>query len=133
MRPSSEDGRDFIKSAALQVFETPFAGFKPAVSKTAKKKDTRKEPRSTVAVVPLPPPRKRIDHFVMNLPDSAIQFLDAFRGIISSPELKELYEVMPMIHCHCFTREVTDPTRVEVDIRLVCPLITTLPQGLMRC
>jgi tRNA (guanine37-N1)-methyltransferase len=131
--PSSEDGRDFIISAALHVFETPFAGFKPAVSKMAKKKDARKGPGSTVAAVPLPPPRKRIDHFVMNLPDSAIQFLDAFRGIISSPELKELYEVMPMIHCHCFTREVTDPTRAEADIRTVRPLIPTLTQGLMRC
>jgi tRNA (guanine37-N1)-methyltransferase len=72
------------------------------------------------------PPRKRIAHFVMNLPDSAIAFLDAFRGIFaqsSSPsesdvDLKALYDVMPMVHCHCFTREL-DHEAAERDIRHV--------------
>lgn len=54
------------------------------------------------------PARRVISHFVMNLPDSAITFLDAFRGIFisdGSQDLGELYNEMPMIHCHCFTRE----------------------------
>jgi tRNA (guanine37-N1)-methyltransferase len=55
----------------------------------------------------------------MNLPDSAIEFLDVFRGILSFPELNNFYDVMPMIHCHCFTREVTDPEKAEQDIRVV--------------
>ena len=64
--------------------------------------------------------RRRVSHFVMNLPDSAIQFLDAFRGILSDadPNMLEAYEVMPMIHCHCFTREV-EPDKAEADIRRV--------------
>jgi len=54
----------------------------------------------------------------MNLPDSAIEFLDAFRGILAEPELRKAYEGrMPMIHCHCFTREVEDQTRAERDIK----------------
>src|SRR6266436_9602034 len=72
------------------------------------------------------PPRKRIAHFVMNLPDSAITFLDAFRGIFAqslSPstsdiDLRALYDVMPMVHCHCFTREL-DREAAERDIRHV--------------
>lgn len=72
------------------------------------------------------PPRRRIAHFVMNLPDSAITFLDAFRGVFaqsSSPsasdiDLKGLYDVMPMVHCHCFTREL-DREVAERDIRHV--------------
>jgi tRNA (guanine37-N1)-methyltransferase len=61
----------------------------------------------------------------MNLPDSAITFLDAFHGIFaSSRELRGVYEsgedegIMPMVHCHCFTREL-ELERAEVDIRQV--------------
>lgn len=59
----------------------------------------------------------------MNLPDSAITFLDAFRGIFapsSGPfdDLQALYAVMPMVHCHCFTREL-DRDAAERDIRQV--------------
>jgi tRNA (guanine37-N1)-methyltransferase len=76
--------------------------------------------------VSLEPPkvgRMRISHFVMNLPDSAIQFLDAFRGILSRidasyRDLREIYDVMPMIHCHCFTREL-DHDKAKADILTV--------------
>lgn len=64
--------------------------------------------------------RRRVSHFVMNLPDSAIEFLDAFRGILSDadPNMREAYEVMPMVHCHCFTREL-EQDKAEADIRRV--------------
>ena len=50
-------------------------------------------------------------------------FLDAFRGIFApSPgsdiDLEALYPVMPMVHCHCFTREL-DRDTAERDIRQV--------------
>ena len=74
---------------------------------------------------PQQPPRRRIAHFVMNLPDSAIQFLDAFRGILTDDNGRDLsgtYSEMPMVHCHCFTREL-EPEKAEQDIRQVRPLI----------
>ena len=70
--------------------------------------------------VDAPQMRRTVSHFVMNLPDSAITFLDVFRGIIpeGDPKLREAYEVMPMIHCHCFTREL-EQDKAEADIRRV--------------
>ncbi|KAJ8663226.1 hypothetical protein O0I10_001403, partial [Lichtheimia ornata] len=50
---------------------------------------------------------KTFDHFVMNLPATAIEFLDAFRGLYR--EHKHRFDAaptakLPMIHCHCFTK-----------------------------
>jgi len=66
----------------------------------------------------------------MNLPDSAITFLDAFRGIFAPSsgsviDLQALYDVMPMVHCHCFTREL-DRDAAERDIRQVH--VSLIPQ-----
>jgi len=133
VKPFEEDGRDFIKAAAHRVWANPFPGFTPRISKSQAKKEKRAhkpgESRDTTPVpesepvslssvsVPQPELRRQISHFVMNLPDSAIEFLDAFRGILADPELRDVYEgMMPMVHCHCFTREVEDQTRAEMDI-----------------
>ena len=70
-------------------------------------------------------PRHRISAFVMNLPDTAIQFLDTFRGILASDDSRHVYDVMPMVHCYCFTREL-EPSMAEVDIRSVCALHASL-------
>lgn len=74
---------------------------------------------------PSRPRRTRVTQYVMNLPDSAITFLGAFRGLLSPAnvdggDLSGLYDDshMPMVHCYCFTREA-EPEKAELDIRQV--------------
>ncbi|KAI8379909.1 hypothetical protein EDC96DRAFT_434360 [Choanephora cucurbitarum] len=53
---------------------------------------------------------KTFQHFVMNLPATAIEFLDSFRGLYADQKhlFKEGQSQLPIIHCHCFTKS-SDP------------------------
>ncbi|KAI0257069.1 Met-10+ like-protein-domain-containing protein [Lactifluus subvellereus] len=114
-RASCEDGRDFIRHAAARVAADPLPGYAgPSLSQSQRRAQSRQQSRRLNPSEL--PPRKRIAHFVMNLPDSAITFLDAFRGMLATTGLQALYDVMPMIHCHCFTREL-EREAAERDIR----------------
>ncbi|XP_022841993.1 tRNA (guanine(37)-N1)-methyltransferase 2 [Olea europaea var. sylvestris] len=46
-------------------------------------------------------PLEHIDHVIMNLPASALQFLDAFRDLI---QMRYWKGSLPWIHCYCFMR-----------------------------
>jgi len=126
VQTSCEDGRNFIKTIAKRVYDNPLPPFTgPPSSRTQHDKEKRRARASQNGENLLPKPdmqsRRRIDHFVMNLPDTAISFLDTFRGILAVDEhydLASIYETMPMVHCHCFTREL-DPQKAEADIRQV--------------
>ncbi|KIM47474.1 hypothetical protein M413DRAFT_15695 [Hebeloma cylindrosporum] len=129
VRVTCEDGRDFIRASVSRVYDSPFpayTGIKP--SRVQEEKERKRLQKLAAQGKPIPtpapienskPPRQRIAHFVMNLPDSAIQFLDAFRGLLNDHEGRDLagiYGEMPMVHCHCFTREL-EPEKAELDIR----------------
>ncbi|KAI6047872.1 Met-10+ like-protein-domain-containing protein [Pisolithus marmoratus] len=121
VRASCEDGRDFIRGAIFNVMEKPFPPYSGPKLSRLKEKQLRRDQQapeqsgrdSTRPLASVSPPRKVITQFVMNLPDSALDFLDAFRGIM----VAGLYDAMPVIHCYCFTREL-EPVRAEADIRL---------------
>jgi tRNA (guanine37-N1)-methyltransferase len=129
IRTFCEDGRVFIRTIAKRVYDDPLPPFTgPPLSRTQQDKENRRaravqQVQQGANALPIAnlQHRKRIGHFVMNLPDTAIMFLDAFRGILAPDEgydLSSTYEVMPMVHCHCFTREL-EPQKAEVDIRQV--------------
>ena len=134
MRVSCEDGRDFIRSAVSRVYDEPFPAYNgPKPSRMQEEKERKRLQKLAAEGKPIPapapiantsPPRRAIAHFVMNLPDSAITFLDAFRGILAddSRNLSGTYEQMPMVHCHCFTREL-EFEKAEMDIRQVRTII----------
>ena len=116
-----------------RALEEPFPAYVALSKRSRKKKEQALDDSApdVVNTVITDSDRKLISHFVMNLPDSAIQFLDAFRGIFSRPvqggrDLRGLYDIMPMIHCHCFTREL-DPDMARMDIQKVCLSLASLP------
>ncbi|KAJ7170157.1 Met-10+ like-protein-domain-containing protein [Mycena filopes] len=120
VRVSCEDGRAFIQDAVTRLLAQPFPPYSgPKKSKSQENKERRQQRTVGQQVDSTPAsPRAKISHFVMNLPDSAIEFLDAFRGILSNidkQDVESLYSSMPMIHCHCFTREI-EPHNARVDI-----------------
>jgi len=122
VRVSCEDGRAFIQDAVKRLIAEPFPAYTgPRKSKTQENKERRKQRSLGSQTTDTSTPslsRNKISHFVMNLPDSAITFLDAFRGILSHQdrqEIEKIYTTMPMIHYHCFTREI-EPEPVRVDI-----------------
>lgn len=127
VRASCVDGREFIRHAAIRVAADPLPGYSgPPLSQSQRRALSRQQSRGLTPSLSQLPPRQRIAHFVMNLPDSAITFLDAFRGILvpsssssqANIDLVAIYDVMPMVHCHCFTREM-EREAAERDIRHV--------------
>ena len=130
VRASCEDGRDFIRTAVSKAMEIPFSPYSgPRISRV-KQKQRRREAQAqqskehlTSTDTPIPSARNMVTQFVMNLPDSALEFLDAFRGILYAPDVTSRYPAMPMIHCYCFTREL-EPDKARMDIIQVsryCP------------
>lgn len=137
LKPFCEDGRAFIRNSIKLCWQQPFDGTpvseidrKTLLSSTTSKQRAKKEHARMNLIKAIPgsapmecgPPRRLIDHFVMNLPATAIEFLDAFRGAykdIAGEELEQEFErrlktegketVFPMVHVHCFTKDLEEP------------------------
>ncbi|KIM88837.1 hypothetical protein PILCRDRAFT_813821 [Piloderma croceum F 1598] len=125
VKVTCQDGRNFIREVTARSLKELFPLRATRLSLRQQRLE-RKDLKIAMQILalkntnPTVLPRPRIDHFVMNLPDSAINFLDAFRGIMSPASLgrdvSAIYNVMPMVHCYCFTREL-EYDKAEVDIR----------------
>jgi tRNA (guanine37-N1)-methyltransferase len=137
LRVSEIDGHAFIKTAPELAWTQPFAPFvwRTGTSTREEQKAARKERerRKAEGLAPLPPPPppaapvpvpRLPDHYIMNLPDSALSFLPAYissyTSLLENESFKAAYPdieavPMPIIHVYCFTREM-DPERAKWDI-----------------
>lgn len=53
-------------------------------------------------------------HIVMNLPATAIEFLDSFSGLVQKERRSKPPSKLPQVHCYCFTKDMENP---EQDVR----------------
>lgn len=109
------DGKNFIRYAILEASNNPLTNVRPLQTSKQRAKEARHGRQAPPTFEPV---QRAIKHFIMNLPASALEFLDAFRQFSeSNGQLRELYESngMPMVHCYCFTREL-EQTAAEADI-----------------
>lgn len=89
----------------------------------APKRPSRSKPVAPVpqepTFVPLPPV---INHFVMNLPASATEFLHHYKGLYHGHEdlFTDGKHKLPLIHVHCFALKSDD----EVPLIDICQRIT---------
>lgn len=87
--------------------------------KRQKKQDAKEAPKFKELQIPF-----EINHFVMNLPDSSITFLDRFVGLYRGTSIKTL----PWIHLHCFEKYGIDeePPMEELYHRVHSRIATSL-------
>ncbi|CAL3967069.1 unnamed protein product [Diplocarpon coronariae] len=119
VRPYCEDGHSFIQHAADDLL-TLAATSQNRISIPAK------VPRRSRTAPLVPPPSPTIltipptiQHFVMNLPATAISFLGSFNGLYRGHE--SLFAPLtatelPMVHVHCFSTKSEDHVRETKEI-----------------
>jgi tRNA G37 N-methylase Trm5 len=116
--PFNMDGRHFIPWAAKELLKN-----KPltvTLYPKARRPDTGPEKEKK----PAPPPEvyerpQVFDHYVMNLPGSAIEFLDAFRGVYAGHEnlfAPHTDKPLPLVHVYCFSGHSENEHDDHVDI-----------------
>lgn len=77
-----------------------------------------KEEAPPITTRALVTPFRMFDHYIMNLPDSSISFLDCFIGLLAPyrhliAEGGEGLKKLPIVHCHCFSRALDN---LEMDV-----------------
>ncbi|KAF9892853.1 tRNA(m(1)G37)methyltransferase [Aspergillus nanangensis] len=117
--PFNKDGRQFIRWSSQALLDADPVTVTIQPRPRRERRSVKKEDQP-----PLPPPEiyhrpQVVDHYVMNLPATAIEFLDAFPGLYAGKE--ELFaphtsQALPMIHVYCFSGHSADERDDHVDI-----------------
>jgi tRNA (guanine37-N1)-methyltransferase len=133
----------------MMVWEQPFspvanppASRKQALKAARQRREAGKQssPPPEIANLTISTPQpveirpQLVDHYIMNLPDSALTFLDAFRGLLTpvrkagGVEFEEKIKGLegggrPMIHVYCFTKkaEGDEASRDICEVSLSSP------------
>ncbi|CCK68639.1 tRNA (guanine) methyltransferase KNAG_0B01970 [Huiozyma naganishii CBS 8797] len=142
VKPFNLDGAVFIKKCPqlLQdLIESHEGGniiLPIKVSNRHRKKQKKQDEQSNLPETPTTSPQptapkviqipNEISHFVMNLPDSAIDFLGSFVGLyFESPNVNRK---MPWIHVHCFEKYENDedPSMEELYARVHSRILNSM-------
>ena len=128
IRPYNIDGAEFIKTSTRELNNIAVLDELKALQLASlnKKRTGTKAPRLNPDPKTLLPVRRKqlpnsglfvFDHYVMNLPATALEFLPAFKGILGKlPEEAIDESLMPMVHCYCFSRAAD----ISADVTQVC-------------
>lgn len=111
VHPFNQDAREFIRGSTGRLLE--FQSKYPVLTPPRKKLSKSKPSAAPLPEIQVP---KYFSHFVMNLPDSAIEFLDAFRGLYAHNKEAQDFP-LPTIHVHCFHKH--SPLEKEPPIEVV--------------
>jgi len=86
---------------------------------------------------PAKPLRRLPNHYIMNLPASALTFLDAFRGLyrplfdlVGEQAARDAIEEaggLPVVHCYCFTKEIEKAEQDICEVRPALSLSSSAP------
>ncbi|KAJ5396530.1 tRNA(m(1)G37)methyltransferase [Penicillium cosmopolitanum] len=124
--PHNQDGRQFIRDSAKQLLEAEpvTVTIQPKGGRRDKKRKADDSQDLQPQAPPQPPAQvyKRpsvVDHYVMNLPATAIEFLDAFQGVYAGQEshfAPHTEQKLPMVHVYCFSGHSENEVDDHVDI-----------------
>ncbi|KAM0714846.1 hypothetical protein Q7P37_009310 [Cladosporium fusiforme] len=118
VRPFNEDGKSFIPTSAAALLKSDR---KVEVFKKISRREATANVKPEVLKTFQEP--KVFNHYVMNLPATAIYFLNNFSGLYPAELQKELPEgtQMPLVHVYCFSTKSDD--NVE-EGKKICEEIT---------
>lgn len=129
VKPFNLDGREFIRQSPHLLKDWVTEGRVKTQVKRRKKNEPLKVKEPKEYAVP-----KYITNYVMNLPDSAIEFLDEFVGLYADFAIADFVRSdpafkLPIINVHCFEKwdaHVPEPTLEELHHRVHARVIKTM-------